>query len=122
MPDFGINITGKALEKALSHINEYKSAHPEDKGVYRIRIEVLGGGCAGFQYNFSLDKDLKKDDITFKKGNKDSGELEIVVSELSLMYLQDITIDYSEGLTKAGFEIINPNATGGCGCGNSFSV
>ena len=50
------------------------------------------------------------------------GKLEIIADEKSLKKLHDCTIDFKDGLQGAGFSVINPNATGGCGCGTSFSV
>lgn len=81
-------------------------------------VEVLGGGCSGFQYHFALKKPkLADDDLIIK----DQGSY-IVVDSTSLELLNDSTLDYKEDLAQAGFEITNPNATMSCGCGNSFSV
>ncbi len=83
-----------------------------------FRIEILGGGCSGFQYKFDLDNSpLKEDEILIEtEGAK------IVIDKISLSMLQGAELDYSQELVGAAFTINNPNATSGCGCGNSFAI
>ena len=81
-----------------------------------LRIAVEGGGCSGFQYEIDLDTP-KQDDLVL------SGEGEtVVIDSVSLPFLADATIDFSEELIGARFVINNPNATSSCGCGTSFSM
>ncbi len=90
-----------------------KLLHDEPPGSY-LRIAVLGGGCSGFQYNFTFDNaPLAEDDVSVANA---------VVDTTSLELMQNAMLDYVEHLGGAAFEIKNPQAVAGCGCGNSFSV
>lgn len=81
-----------------------------------LRVAVEGGGCSGFQYDISLD-DPAEDDLVIE----DKGE-RVVVDKVSLPFLANATIDFSEELIGARFTIENPNASSSCGCGTSFSI
>lgn len=78
-----------------------------------IRMFVQGGGCAGFSYGFTFDRDLQEDDFQF-------GQL--LVDQMSAQYLEGAEIDWKEDLTGSQFVVNNPNAQNTCGCGSSFSV
>lgn len=82
-----------------------------------IRVSVLGGGCAGFSYQFQIDESQNEDDFAI-----DTGKFKVVVDAASMQYLEGATIDYKQELMGSNFVISNPNATGSCGCGSSFSV
>jgi len=81
-----------------------------------LRIAVEGGGCSGFQYEIDLDEP-KEDDLVLSE----QGET-VVIDSVSLPFLADATIDFTEELIGARFVINNPNATSSCGCGTSFSM
>ena len=81
-----------------------------------LRIAVEGGGCSGFQYEIDLD-DAKADDLVLSQ----QGET-VVIDSVSLPFLADAVIDFSEELIGARFVINNPNASSSCGCGTSFSM
>lgn len=82
-----------------------------------LRIAVHGGGCAGFTYDLRFDDPKPDIDQRFSlKG------VEIIVDSMSLTYLAGSTLDWTDGLSGRGFKIDNPNATGTCGCGSSFSA
>lgn len=81
-----------------------------------LRVAVEGGGCSGFQYEIELD--VVGDDDLVLEG---SGE-KVVIDSVSLPFLAQATIDFSEELIGARFVIENPNATSSCGCGTSFSM
>lgn len=81
-----------------------------------LRVAVEGGGCSGFQYEIDLDAP-KDDDLILSEG----GET-VVIDAVSLPFLADATIDFTEELIGARFVINNPNATSSCGCGTSFSM
>jgi iron-sulfur cluster insertion protein len=81
-----------------------------------LRVAVEGGGCSGFQYEIALDE-VKEDDLVLS----DQGET-VVIDSISLPFLTDAVIDFSEELIGARFVINNPNAASSCGCGISFSM
>ena len=81
-----------------------------------LRIAVEGGGCSGFQYEIDLDQ-AKDDDLILSN----HGET-VVIDSVSLPFLADATIDFTEELIGARFIIDNPNASSSCGCGTSFSM
>jgi iron-sulfur cluster assembly accessory protein len=81
-----------------------------------LRVAVEGGGCSGFQYEIKLDQPAEDDLVLEGKGEK------VVVDSVSLPFLADATIDFTEELIGARFVIENPNASSSCGCGTSFSM
>ena len=81
-----------------------------------LRVGVEGGGCSGFQYDIRLD-DPAEDDLVIEKDG-----MKVVVDEVSLPFLANAVIDFSEELIGARFVVKNPNAAANCGCGISFSV
>ena len=81
-----------------------------------LRLAVDGGGCAGFSYRFSLGEPEEGDEVA------DTDGVSLVIDPVSLELLQGSEVDYVEGLHGAGFKFSNPNSTGSCGCGSSFSV
>ncbi|MEM1342904.1 MAG: iron-sulfur cluster assembly accessory protein, partial [Pseudomonadota bacterium] len=81
-----------------------------------LRVAVEGGGCSGFQYEITLD-DPTEDDLVLEGGGQ-----KVVVDSVSLPFLADAVIDFTEELIGARFTIENPNATASCGCGTSFSI
>ena len=82
-----------------------------------LRVAVSGGGCSGFQYGFSLDHEVQEGDLVIERG-----QAQVVIDNLSLMYLAGAEVDYVTEIIGSYFTINNPNATSSCGCGNSFAV
>ena len=82
-----------------------------------FRVQVDGGGCSGFQYEFSIDTARQDDDLSFV-----SHDVEVVIDEISLELVNNAELDYVQDLMGAYFSVSNPNATASCGCGTSFSV
>ena len=82
-----------------------------------MRVAVLGGGCSGFQYNFSFEDQRNDDDLVIER----SGAA-VLVDSTSLELLKGSELDYVEEMVGSSFQVKNPNATSSCGCGNSFSV
>jgi iron-sulfur cluster insertion protein len=82
-----------------------------------LRITVSGGGCSGFQYGFSFDKQKNEDDYVFEHLG-----VAVITDDASLDLLNGSVIDFVEDLMGASFQIRNPNATASCGCGSSFAV
>ena len=82
-----------------------------------FRIAVNGGGCSGFQYDFSFDDAKTDEDVLIERGGA-----RVLVDQVSLEYLGGSEVDFVEGLMGSHFEIKNPQAKSSCGCGTSFSV
>nr|QSX72226.1 iron-sulfur cluster assembly 2 [Halisarca dujardinii] len=83
-----------------------------------LRVTVEGGGCSGFRYKFSLDKDVKSDDVIVQED-----EAKVVIDTLSLSFLEGSQIDYHEELIRSAFLVKdNPNSEQGCSCGASFTM
>lgn len=82
-----------------------------------LRVAVLGGGCSGFQYEFSLVDGAEEDDMVLK-----AGPAAVLIDPVSVPFLSGSKIDFTNELIGARFTIDNPNATASCGCGTSFSI
>jgi iron-sulfur cluster insertion protein len=82
-----------------------------------LRLAVDGGGCAGFQYRFGLAEQVESDDATAEESG-----VTLVVDEVSLDLVRGSAVDFVESLGGASFQVTNPNAASGCGCGTSFSI
>ena len=82
-----------------------------------LRVAVTGGGCSGFQYNYTLDDVRLDDDLVIAKDGAT-----VLVDPVSLEFLKGSEIDFTDDLIGAAFKIVNPNAQSSCGCGTSFSV
>ena len=82
-----------------------------------MRVAVLGGGCSGFQYNFSFEDARHDDDLVIERDGA-----AVLVDATSLELLKGSQLDYVEEMVGSSFQVKNPNATSSCGCGNSFSV
>ena len=82
-----------------------------------LRIAITDGGCSGYSYHLSFEKEQKSGDTVINLNN-----LAVYVDSNSARYLKGIVIDYVSGLYGGGFKFSNPNATGTCGCGTSFSA
>ena len=107
-----MNLPPSVTERAFERLAEIGAA---DNGK-ALRIAVEGGGCSGFQYEIALDEPKEDDLVLEGKGQK------VVVDAISLPFLENATIDFTEELIGARFVIDNPNATSSCGCGTSFSM
>ncbi len=107
-PNFGISASAAKRIVALTAA--------EGQGVM-FRIAVNGGGCSGYQYNFSFDDARTQDDLLIERDGA-----RVLVDTVSLEFLGGAEIDFIEDLMGAHFEVKNPNAKSSCGCGTSFSV
>ena len=97
-------------KKAVEKINQLLSKKPS--GTF-FRISVKGGGCSGFKYDFTFDKNIENDDV--KQEN-------IIIDKSSLKMLEGSSVDFSEELIGSSFKISNPKTKSSCGCGISFSL
>ncbi len=82
-----------------------------------LRLSVEGGGCSGFQYRFGLAEGIEVDDIIAKADGA-----QLVVDSISLDLVRGSAVDFVESLGGKSFQVTNPNAQAGCGCGSSFAV
>ena len=105
-----VALTPKAVEMVKDAMQR------EGLAGYGIRVGVMGGGCAGFQYSMDFEQQAKDGDTTFEQDG-----VKLYIDPMSSMYLQGVTIDYVIGMQGAGFKFNNPNARNTCGCGSSFS-
>ena len=100
----------KFTDKAINQINILLSK--KDKGSF-FRIAIKGGGCSGFQYDFSFDKSKEDDDLKFNN---------ILIDKASANLLKGSEIDFVSELIGDSFKISNPQSKSSCGCGVSFSL
>jgi len=82
-----------------------------------LRLSVEGGGCAGFTYRFGLADEVAGDDVSVARDG-----VTLVVDPMSLDLVRGATVDFVESLGGAAFQVANPNAASGCGCGTSFGI
>ena len=108
-----LTLPPKVTPRAFARLAEINATTGAAKA---LRIEVDGGGCSGFQYDIRLDDPAADDLVLESDGQK------VVVDSVSLPFLADAVIDFTEELIGARFTIANPNATSSCGCGTSFSM
>src|SRR5229473_6079195 len=104
-------------EPAASEIKKFMSSEeglPETAG---LRVRVVPGGCSGFQYSLNIEEDSRQGDFVL-----DEKGVRLFVDMFSAQYLNGIEIDYVTGVMGSGFTFKNPNATGSCGCGTSFTA
>jgi iron-sulfur cluster assembly accessory protein len=108
-----LTLPPKVTDRAFARLAEIA----EMTGAPRaLRVAVDGGGCSGFQYDIKLD-DPASDDLVLEKDGQ-----RVLVDAVSLPFLTNAVIDFTEELIGARFVVQNPNATSSCGCGTSFSI
>ena len=100
----------KFTDNAIKQINHLLST--KDKGSF-FRIAIKGGGCSGFKYNFSFEKEQKNDDLKYEN---------ILIDKASANLLKGSEVDYVQELIGNSFKINNPQTKSSCGCGVSFSL
>ena len=100
----------KFTDKALKQINTLLSK--KDKGSF-FRIAIKGGGCSGFQYEFTFDQSKAVDDLIYEN---------ILIDKASADLLKGSEVDYVSELIGEQFRITNPQTKSSCGCGVSFSL
>ena len=108
-----LSLTPRAAEEVRRFIADEK-VPVETAG---LRVGVMPGGCSGFRYSLNLEEQAAADDVVIE-----SEGVRLFVDEFSANYLNGTTIDYKSNFQESGFAFENPNATGGCGCGSSFTV
>ena len=112
-PSVNLNVT----EPAAVEIKKFMSSEeglPETAG---LRVRVVPGGCSGFQYSLNIEEASREGDFVL-----DEKGVRLFVDMFSAQYLNGVQIDYVTNVMGAGFTFTNPNATGSCGCGSSFTA
>jgi iron-sulfur cluster assembly protein len=107
-----VTLTPVAVEKVQDFIQEHGVV-----GDAGLRVAVLPGGCSGFQYGLNIEDAPEADDEVLELGG-----VRVFVDPFSAQYLEGVEIDYVTSMMGQGFTFRNPNASGGCGCGSSFTV
>ena len=82
-----------------------------------LRVSVQPGGCSGFKYGLLIEDQPADDDYVVPQEG-----FRMFVDPFSAQYLSGVVIDYVSTFQGSGFTFKNPNSTGGCGCGSSFSA
>ena len=106
-----INVTDNAVRQLRSLLDA--RAENSRKG---LRVQIAKGGCSGLQYEMTLDERKEGDAIVERDG------VQFLIDGESAPYLRGATLDFRDGLTGVGFQVVNPNASRTCGCGSSFET
>ena len=112
-PSVEMNVTPSAITEIKGFLAGEDDL-PETAG---LRVRVVPGGCSGFSYSLNIEEESKSGDFILEKDG-----VKLFVDMFSAQYLNGITVDYASNMMGSGFTFENPNATGGCGCGTSFSA
>jgi iron-sulfur cluster assembly protein len=107
-----VTVTRTAVAEVRRYMEEQGAT-----GSAGLRVGVLPGGCSGFQYGLNIEDEAGEDDMILE-----SNGVRLFVDPFSLQYLAGVEIDYVSTFQGSGFTFNNPNASGGCGCGSSFTV
>lgn len=106
-----LTLTEKAIEQVKALLAR------DNRKDHGLRVSVADGGCSGFSYKLDFAKEEAPGDLVLELNN-----LKVYVDPNSVAHLKGTTIDYVNSLYGGGFKFSNPNASGTCGCGTSFSA
>ncbi len=104
-------------DTAAGEVRKFLAAEDVPAETAGLRVSVLPGGCSGFKYSLNIEDAPVDDDLT-----ADLNGTRVFIDAFSLQYLNGVVIDYTTSMQGSGFTFNNPNATGGCGCGSSFTA
>jgi iron-sulfur cluster assembly protein len=113
MPTMTLSVT----EPASGEIKKFMASEEGLPPTAGLRVRVVPGGCSGFQYSLNIEEESKPNDHIIE-----SNGVRMFVDMFSAQYLNGVEIDYVTNVMGSGFTFTNPNATGGCGCGTSFTA
>ena len=114
-PEMTVSVS--LTETAASKVREFMKAEQVPDDTAGLRVAVMPGGCSGFKYSLNIEERPMDDDIIGEEHG-----IRLFVDMFSAQYLEGTTVDFVETINGSGFTFTNPNATGGCGCGESFAV
>jgi iron-sulfur cluster assembly protein len=104
-------------DRAVAEVTKFIEAEEIAKDSAGLRVSVMPGGCSGFKYSLNIEETSLEDDAVVEVNG-----IRVFVDGFSMQYLHGVTIDYTTSMQGSGFTFTNPNATGGCGCGTSFTA
>src|SRR3989454_7913699 len=110
-------ITLTLTETAAAEVQKFMAEEKVSAETAGLRIAVLPGGCSGFKYSLNIEERPLEDDLVLE-----SAGVRVFVDGFSAQYLNGVRLDYKSNFQESGFAFENPNASGGCGCGSSFSL
>src|SRR6059036_3226364 len=111
------SVTLTLTERAGEEVKKFLAEEKVSRESAGLRIGVLPGGCSGFRYSLNIEEKAADDDVVIETAG-----VRCFVDAFSAQYLNGVTLDYKSNFQESGFAFENPNATGGCGCGSSFTV
>lgn len=112
-PDIDLTVT----DQAAVEVKKFMDAEGVTGEAGGLRVSVQSGGCSGFKYSLVIEDKNAEDDFVLEKDG-----FKVFVDPFSAQYISGVTIDYVSSMQGSGFTFKNPNSTGGCGCGSSFSA
>ena len=112
-PTVALNVS----ESAAAEIRKFMAGEEGLPDTSGLRVRVVPGGCSGFQYSLNIEEQSREGDFVM-----DEKGVRLFVDMFSAQYLNGVEIDYVSGMMGSGFTFKNPNATGSCGCGSSFTA
>ena len=112
-PAVNLNVT----EPAATEIKKFMTSEEGLPQTAGLRVRVVPGGCSGFQYSLNIEEASREGDFVL-----DDKGVRLFVDMFSAQYLNGVEIDYVTNVMGSGFTFTNPNATGSCGCGSSFTA
>ena len=104
-------------DNAIVEVRKFMDAEQVPAESAGLRVSVLPGGCSGFKYSLNIEERALEDDAVLEVNG-----VRVFVDAFSMQYLNGVSIDYVTSMQGSGFSFHNPNATGGCGCGSSFTA
>ncbi len=110
---FTLTLTDAAAQR-VRWIADQLDYSTEDAG---LRVHVVEGGCSGLNYDVKVVEAPEVDDTVYEfNGTR------VFVNEFSAPHVHGLAVDWVSSLQESRFVFQNPNATGGCGCGVSFTT
>jgi iron-sulfur cluster assembly protein len=110
-------ITLTLTDRAADEVRKFMADEKVAAETAGLRVGVLPGGCSGFKYSLNIEDKPLDDDVVIETAG-----VRCFVDGFSAQYLNGVQIDFKSNFQESGFAFENPNATGGCGCGTSFTV